>query len=292
MSKSLTVKDSSSTIRRMSTILEQYRITDFLEWNKEKRIRLNPEFQRGKVWSSAARIYLIDSILRELPIPKIYLRTTIDRENQQSIREVVDGQQRLRAIFDFAADKIALSKRAGEFAGLKYSNLPLEKQEVFLKYPIAVGQLINAEDNDVLDIFSRLNSNSVIPNAAEKRNALYQGDFKHAVRTTSERWSILWESMRVLTVKQAVRMQHDALMAEMFGFVLEGLRDGGQSNIDKLYRKYDTDHTDQVAQAQIRVDKILDSVTAKPIRDTLADTPILKAPHFLMIFAAFLYLKV
>ena len=50
----------------MPTILEQYRIADFLDWNKEKRIRLNPEFQRGRIWSSAARIYLIDSILRQL----------------------------------------------------------------------------------------------------------------------------------------------------------------------------------------------------------------------------------
>ena len=113
----------------MPTILEQYRIADFLDWSKEKKIRLNPEFQQGSIWSSAARIYLIDSILRQLPIPKIYLRTTIDTKTQQSIREVVDRRQRLRAIFDFADDKISLSKRAGEFAGFRYSSLPPEKQE-------------------------------------------------------------------------------------------------------------------------------------------------------------------
>lgn len=275
----------------MPTILEQYRIADFLDWSKEKRIRLNPEFQRGSIWSSAARIYLIDSILRQLPIPKIYLRTTIDTKTQQSVREVVDGQQRLRAIFDFADDKISLSKRAGEFAGFRYSSLPPEKQEVFLNYPIAVGQLINAGNTDVLDIFSRLNSYSVVLNPAEKRHAIYQGDFKHAVRTTSKRWSVLWESMRVLTVQQAVRMQDDSLMAEMFGLVLEGLRDGGQPNIDKLYKKYDIDHTDDVADAQNKIDKILEFVTESPIRDVLTDSPIVKAPHFLMISAAVLYLR-
>ena len=60
----------------------------------------------------AARVYLIDTILRGLPVPKIYLRTRIDVERQVSVREVVDGQQRLKAILDFAADKIRLTSTA------------------------------------------------------------------------------------------------------------------------------------------------------------------------------------
>lgn len=274
----------------MPTILEQYRIADFLEWNREKRIRLNPEFQRGRVWTSSARIYLIDTILRQLPIPKVYLRTTIDTKTQHSVREVVDGQQRLRAIFDFAADKIVLSKRAGDYAGLRYSTLPPEQQEVFLNYPISVGQLINASDSDVLDIFARLNSYSVVLNAAEKRHALYQGDFKWAVRSTSKNWARLWEDLGVLTVRQAVRMQDDSLIAEMFGFVLDGLRDGGQANIERLYKHYDADHADEVTAAQETVDRILRFLTGGPIAEAIKETPIVKGPHFLMIFAAAAYL--
>src|SRR5690349_3820949 len=121
----------------MSSILEQYRISDFLEWDHDKRLILNPHFQRGSVWSPDARIYLIDTILRQLPIPKIYMRTTIDPRTKRSIREVVDGQQRLRAIIDFTNDLFSLSKRAAEFAGLKFSTLDGELQEKFLTYPLA-----------------------------------------------------------------------------------------------------------------------------------------------------------
>lgn len=79
----------------MATILEQYRVSDFLDWNRQKKLILNPDFQRGSVWTPAARSYLIDTILRELPIPKIYLRTNLDISTKESIREVVDGQQRV-----------------------------------------------------------------------------------------------------------------------------------------------------------------------------------------------------
>ena len=112
----------------MASILEQYRIADFLEWHREKKLKLNPDFQRGSVWTPAARTFLIDTILRGFPIPKIYLRTAVDTDTKQSYREVVDGQQRLRAIIDFANDKFALSKRAGEFSGLRYSTLESDRQ--------------------------------------------------------------------------------------------------------------------------------------------------------------------
>ena len=84
----------------MPSILEQYRISDFVEWHKEKRLNLNPDFQRGSVWSPGARTFLIDTILRQLPVPKVYLRTNIDVATKKTVREVVDGQQRMRAILD------------------------------------------------------------------------------------------------------------------------------------------------------------------------------------------------
>jgi len=56
----------------MAEILEQFRITDFLDWNRQKALEINREFQRRSVWTPAARSYLIDTILRKFPIPKIY----------------------------------------------------------------------------------------------------------------------------------------------------------------------------------------------------------------------------
>ena len=269
----------------MPTILEQYRISDFLEWYKRKQLQLNPEFQRGSVWISAARTYLIDSILRELPIPKIYLRTLIDIETKQSIREVVDGQQRLRAIIDFAEDKFALTKRAAEFSGQRYSDLPSEYKEIFLSYPISVGQLLNANDDDVLEIFSRLNSYNVTLNAAELRHAKYQGDFKWFVRNTSKKWAVLWDEYEIVSVRDRVRMLDDSLTAEMLGVLMEGVNDGGQPKINALYQRYDRGKEDKIAESLENFDNII-RYFIDNLADGLRGTPLLRSAHFFMVFSA------
>lgn len=268
----------------MASLLEQYRIADFLEWHRDKRLELNPNFQRGSVWTPAARSYLIDSLLRGLPIPKVYLRTKIDVETKMTVREVVDGQQRLRAILDFASDKFALTKRAGEFAGSKYSTLGIDLQEAFLSYPIAVDQLLNASDTDVLEVFARLNSYSVALNPAEKRHAKFQGEFKWQVRNASREWAQLWERFAVLSTRERVRMQDDSMIAEMFGYLLEGVGDGAQSDIDHLYKRYDEEFSSDHPSVH-QLESVL-SFIEKEIAPALIGTPVLRGPHFLMLFAA------
>lgn len=268
----------------MSIILEQYRISDFISWNDSKQLILSPSFQRGQVWNPAARIFLIDTILRELPIPKIYMRTIIDRVRKTSIREVIDGQQRLRAILDFVNDKIVLSSRAGEFSGLKFSTLPDELQDKFLAYPLSVDQLVNASDDEVLEVFSRLNSYTVSLNNAEKRHAKYQGEFKWAVRNTAKKWHVLWDSYKVLTTRERVRMLDDSLVSEMYGVILDGIKDGGQLNIDKLYAKYDKEFDNQ-ADITAKIDSTIQYIIDNFAED-LAGTFLFSGPHFLMLFAA------
>jgi hypothetical protein len=267
----------------MPSMLEQYRISDFVEWSRQKKLKLNPDFQRGSVWSPAARTFLIDTILRQLPIPKVYLRTKIDVATKKTVREVVDGQQRLRAILEFAEDGFALSKRAGEFVGLKYSTLSEEQQEAFLGYPIAVDQLVNADTDDVLEVFARLNSYTVSLNHPEKRHARFQGDFKFSVRAASRRWKVLWETYNILSTRERVRMLDDSLTAEMFGVLLDGVSDGGQPKIDALYKKYDQNY--DLTEVIKNLDKTL-KFFVDNFADGLTETPLLNAPHFLMLFSA------
>ena len=269
----------------MPSILEQYRIADFLDWKREKRLELSPDFQRGDVWSPAAKTFLIDTVLRQLPIPKVYLRTTVDLTTKKSIREVVDGQQRLRAILDFAEDKFPLSKRAAEFTGKKYSTLTEVQQEAFLSYPIAVDQLLNASNDDVLEVFARLNSYTVTLNAPEKRHGKWQGEFKWTVRSSSRQWADFWKEFAVLSVKERVRMMDDSLTAEMFAVLLEGVKDGGQPKLDALYKKYDSAFDAQIVpnfnevMSKIKVD----------FAPFLVGTSILTPAPLLMLFSALAY---
>ncbi len=51
-----------------------YSINDFVEWNNNKQLTLNTSFQRRSVWSDTARSYLMDTIVRGKPIPKVFIR--------------------------------------------------------------------------------------------------------------------------------------------------------------------------------------------------------------------------
>jgi len=223
-------------------------------------------------------------------MPKIFLRTSIDRVSKKAIREVVDGQQRLNAILDFANDKLVLSSRAKEFSGKRYSTLSDEEQEAFLSYAIAADQLVNASDSDVLEVFSRLNSYSVTLNDAETRHVTFQGDFKWAVHESAQAWSALWDDYAIMTTQQRVRMQDDSLMAEMYGLFLEGVKDGGQPRIKALYQKYDNES--DIVKATTKSLNLVLAYMSEHILPQLKGTILMRGPHFLMLFAAIAHIRV
>lgn len=268
----------------VSSNLEQYTVSDFVQWYDEKRLILNPHFQRNRVWTPAAKTYLIDTILLQLPIPKIFLRSKIDLKTKKSVREVVDGQQRLSAILEFASDDgFTLSTRSKTFSGYSYKTLPDEMKQSFLSYSMAVDNLINASDDDVLSIFARLNSYGVKLNGAEKRHADFQGEFKYDVISLTEGAQKLWDDFSIFTITQRARMADYALVAECLGFLLEGVTDGGEARVNRLYKKYDLkipakDAVD--AQFKTTVD-ILTGPLATALKGAIT-----RPAHFLMLFAA------
>ena len=262
-------------------MLEQYPVSDLLTWMGENTLVLNAEFQRRAVWQPPAKAYLIDTILRERPMPNIYLRTKINLKTRRAYREVVDGQQRLRAIREFAHGEFALGKIAGEFAGMRYADLDPEAQANFLAYRTGVVQLFNATDAEVLDVFHRINAHSLSLNRQELRHGKYQGEFRNAVIASAKRWAVLWDRYRVVSLREWVRMADYELTAQMLGLILEGVQDGGQPAIEKLYAKYDEHTPKGVARKLDRaVQRILEDLAL------IKDTALVRSPHFLMLFAA------
>ena len=154
-----------------------YSISDFLEWRRNQLLDLSPHFQRRGVWTRPAKSFLMDTILRGKPMPKILI--TQELRGERTVRTVVDGQQRLRSIFDYIGDGYSiLASQNREFGRKKFSELPPEAQSRILQYEIGVDLLFNVDVPDLLDIFARINTYSVTLNAQEKLNAKYLGVFK------------------------------------------------------------------------------------------------------------------
>ena len=148
-----------------------------------QRIDTNPDFQRPAVWSVAQKQLLIDSILREYDVPKKYWRKIGEKPDRY---DVVDGQQRLRAIWSFVDGDFSLPKDASDIdgqhiAGCKYQDLPDDLQVRFDQYTLDVVVLEDTDEDEVREMFLRLQNGTSLK-AQEKRNAM-PGNMRDFVRS-------------------------------------------------------------------------------------------------------------
>jgi hypothetical protein len=185
-----TAKEINEKYRKgeMRIVTEQGRINldsiatllDSEQGGKRKYI-LNPEYQRRKRWSNKQKSLLIESFIINVPIPPIFLY-----EVEYAVYEVMDGLQRLTAIYDFYKDNFALESLEywEELNGYKYSELPENVRGGIDRRHLSSIILLeetakSKEEAEHLKqiVFERLNSGGEKLTPQETRNALYNGKF-------------------------------------------------------------------------------------------------------------------
>jgi Protein of unknown function DUF262 len=229
-----------------------YSVNDFLSWNQKSELVLQPKFQRRDVWSHKAKSHLLDTILEGLPVPLIFVRQQIDPLKRKTVREVVDGQQRLRAVLDFVDpetpdEAFKLDKAIHEkFGGKVFEELPKDVQSAFLSYEFSVVLLEGATDAEVLDIFARLNTYSQKLTDQELLNAAYYGQFKRAVYKLGYEHLNFWRENKILTDRQIVRMAEAELVSELVVGMLDGVQ-AKKEKLERFYKKFDEEFPDRVA---------------------------------------------
>lgn len=217
-----------------------YSVRDFEEWNDRSELVLAPKFQRRDVWNPKAKSYLIDTIIRGKPIPKLYMRQTVVPAGRRTTREIVDGQQRLRAVLSFVKDGFKLSRAHNrELGGQVFSELDNGTQKDILKYEFVVDLLQDMPDREVYDLFARINTFSEKLKPQELRNAKWFGDFKSCVYELAISFKGFVETNSVFTPKQVLRMAEAEFISELLLAMEEGPREGKKAVIDKAYAQYD-----------------------------------------------------
>lgn len=123
-----------------------------------------PTFQReANLWANEKNKLLIDSILEEIDIPKLYF--SIPKAGQY---EVIDGQQRLWAIWRFVEGEFAVSHRGLD---CKFKDLPQEARMALENYQLQVVEISDADDEYLRKLFMRLQLGTILV-AGEKLHAL------------------------------------------------------------------------------------------------------------------------
>lgn len=219
-------------------------VNDFREWDDRGLLVLAPKFQRRSVWPDKARSYLIDTVLRNLPMPKIYMRQEID-DTGRTIREIVDGQQRIRTVLSYLKNGFPVMHSHGgsEFGGKYYSDLSPQSQKQFLEYEFAADLLIGATEPEILDIFARLNTYGVRLNKQELINAKYFGYFKTTIYKLGYEFYTFWVENCILSEKEIARMLEAELTSELLIAMLAGIQ--SRKVIEKYYKDYEDEFPQQ-----------------------------------------------
>lgn len=127
-----------------------------------------PDWQREEVWDKPKKQALIDSILRGWKLPKFYFVKTSEDEY-----EVVDGQQRLQAIFEFFSNDLPLSAQsAAEFGGARYDKLPQRTSDAFDDFEIEYDEIEDAKQEDLKEFFQRLQAGLPLT-SSERLNSIH-----------------------------------------------------------------------------------------------------------------------
>lgn len=230
-----------------------YNISDFIEWNENGLLELSPEFQRRYVWSEKAKSYLIDTIVRGKPIPKLLLSQKL--QGKKNIRVVVDGQQRLRTILGFYNGDFKISRVHNEaFGGYTFDSLPEKVQNEFLQYELGVDLLFDMPYEEILDIFARINSYTVKLKPQEIYNARYVGYFKQTIFKYGLKYVKYYIDSGVLTKASVSRMSEAEMTADFFVALIDTVRTN--KGIENYYKRFEEEEGD-LANARKKFDEIM-----------------------------------
>ena len=196
-------------------------IQDLVNLYEKKHLNLNPGFQRDSVWAPSDRKKLIDSILRNYPLPSIFLYKRED--NGHYIYDVIDGKQRIESIFRFMG-----LIRGDRFSTISQVTPNVEKDTIDWKflcrkklqhrltgYKLQTIE-VSGELADIIDVFVRINSTGKALTPSEKRHAkYYNSEFLRMAGKVAERYVDDFISNKVLSQNQIKRMKHVELICEL-----------------------------------------------------------------------------
>lgn len=180
---------------RGMSVLELYRLY------RTGKLLVNRQYQRKLVWTKAEKQALIDSVLQVYPIPLILL-AEVQVDSDGSTYEIIDGMQRLNALFGFIENEFPLNNAYFDIKQHPLANnlategvfepvSPVDTQFItskmcaeFLEYQIPVSTFQGSQKN-VNEVFGRINANGKHLSPQEVRQAGITTTFATLVRELS-----------------------------------------------------------------------------------------------------------
>ncbi|MBW3140929.1 DUF262 domain-containing protein [Ferrimonas balearica] len=240
---------SSILSRETNTIT----VANFWENYLLNKYDFDPAYQRKSVWSDEKQSFFIDSVLKNFPMPPIFLHQKIDDDTGKTKYDIIDGKQRLTSLIRFLKNEIPASdefenspfydeKIAGVYFGeLDEKGLTEYKRKLW-RYVIPIEYIDTSDKNVIDNIFDRLNRNGEPLNGQELRKSVYHGT---ALLLLVEKIAdgVFWKDR--LEKTDVARMEHYEFVSEiLFQLIEDKPLHANQQELDRLYEQYSNANVD------------------------------------------------
>lgn len=250
-------------------------ISEFYDNYKLEKYNFDAPYQRkSNVWSEDKRSFLIDSILKNYPMPAIFMRPIINVDGKTRY-DIVDGKQRLQAIISFIEGGTFLTSyfaedsfvgednqdAAEKIAGKMFSEIKAEGSTDYVKqfwtYTLQIEYLYDDNPDLISSVFDRLNRNGEPLNPQELRKARYaNAPIMVIIRKLTE--NDYWKDK--LARLKIERMEDEEFVSELLFLILDKrVLDSSPETLDQKYDQY-KNSTDALEQAQKEFEDIIDFI--------------------------------
>lgn len=223
--------------KTLNGISTNERIVNLYNKIKNKEYILNPDFQRRLVWNADHKEKFIETILLGYPFPEIYIadgEMNLDEMKKETL--IVDGQQRLDTIYHYIEGDIELKYKIVK----RYTDLTDDEKKDFLNYNVIVRDLKNVTDEEIKEIFRRINSVSYALNSMEINNALYNGQFIETAKKVCELESFM--NNNVFGERAFSRMKDIEFVLIIMTTIELGSYFTGNKEVEEYITRYDDEY--------------------------------------------------
>lgn len=233
----MNVLNRNSTTINIATFWENFQLGKY---------NFEPPYQRpSEVWSPSKKSFLIDTILKNFPMPPIFLHQHIDASTGKTMYDVIDGKQRLNAILAFIKNEISTpdnfnSDNFGDdrLDGIFFIDLESKEisewKKIFWRYELTIEYIDTDQVQIVNNIFDRLNRNGEPLTRQELRNAKYHSTkFYETIKQLVEIDAFTPFFKKI----QLNRLEHHEIISELFLAMFKNsvLSGDNQDIIDQEY---------------------------------------------------------
>lgn len=229
----------------------------FVDLYRRGLLDRDPPYQRRSVWNLRYKKDFVETVMLGYPAPSLFLHEEVS-DSGISRHAVVDGKQRLTAIFEFIEDEFPTSSHhttqlAPGQQGIYFSDFTAEDRKQFFAYELTVEYVPSTQGSFLNEVFDRLNRNVAKLSRQELRHARYSGDWaKLAEELAVELIDTLGSDFPRISTASRLQMKDVEYTAQLMVLADSGPTSLTQDGLDQYYADRDDDWNPSALKADFR----------------------------------------